>query len=95
MIMLLSVLFLACYCSGGGGGSSSLTGSSSASSAAAEAVTFVSIAVTPANPSISATGQFAAFGMYSDGTRFPITTQVTWSSSNPLFGDNEQQPLGQ
>ena len=43
-----------------------------------------SIAVTPANPSIStgATLQFTATGSYSDGTLKDITGSVTWSSSD-------------
>ncbi|CAM2944368.1 protein with a bacterial immunoglobulin-like domain [Legionella steigerwaltii] len=46
--------------------------------------TLVSIAVTPANPSISqgTTKQFIATGAYSDGTMQNITSSVTWSSSN-------------
>ena len=46
--------------------------------------TLISIAVTPANPSISvgASQQFTATGTYSDSTTHDITTQVTWSSSN-------------
>ncbi len=45
--------------------------------------TLVSIAVTPANPSIAlgTTKQFTATGSYSDGTTQNLTTQVTWSSS--------------
>lgn len=47
-------------------------------------VTLNSIAVTPANPSITAgaTQQFTAAGTYSDGTFADITMQVTWNSSN-------------
>jgi hypothetical protein len=46
--------------------------------------TLVSIAVTPANPSIatSATQQFTATGTYSDSTTQNLTGSVTWSSSN-------------
>ncbi len=45
--------------------------------------TLVSIAVTPANPSISlgATQQFTATGTYSGGSTQNITDSVTWSSS--------------
>jgi hypothetical protein len=48
------------------------------------AVPLVSIAITPANPSIAVgvSQQFAAIGIYSDGTSHDIGTQVTWSSSN-------------
>jgi uncharacterized protein YjdB len=43
------------------------------------------ILVTPANPGISigATQQFAAIGYYNDETTRDITSQVTWTSSNP------------
>ncbi len=48
------------------------------------AATLVSIAVTPANPTIakSATENFVATGTYSDTTTKVITTSVTWSSSD-------------
>jgi len=44
----------------------------------------VSIAVTPANASIAlgTSEQFVAIGTYSDQSTRPLTTQVTWSSSN-------------
>lgn len=47
-------------------------------------VTLVSIAVTPANPSIAIAGtqQFTATGTYSDSSTDNITTEVTWGSSN-------------
>jgi len=43
------------------------------------------IAVTPANPSVpkGLTQQFAATGMYSDGSLVDLTTQVAWSSTAP------------
>ncbi len=46
----------------------------------------VSIAVTPANPSIAkgATQQFTATGTYSDKSTQNITSSVTWASSNLL-----------
>jgi hypothetical protein len=49
------------------------------------AATLVSISVTPPNPSIAAglTEQFTATGIYTDQTNQNLTTQVTWSSSNP------------
>jgi hypothetical protein len=42
----------------------------------------VSIAITPANPSIvdGTTRQFTATGTYSDGTTQNLTTSVTWNS---------------
>ena len=47
------------------------------------APTLVSIAVTPANPTIGTTGteQFTATGTYSDNSTQNLTTTVTWSSS--------------
>ena len=43
------------------------------------------IVITPANPHIpvGVTQQFTATGYYNDQTRYDITTQVTWSSSDP------------
>ncbi len=48
------------------------------------AATLRSIAITPANPSItpSQIQQFTATGTYSDGSTKSITTSVTWASSN-------------
>ena len=45
----------------------------------------VSIAVTPANPSIMVGGQqqFTATGTYSDGSRQDLTNSATWTSSVP------------
>jgi uncharacterized protein YjdB len=45
----------------------------------------ISIAVTPANPSIAPNTdeQFFATGTYSDNSTQNLTSQVTWSSSNP------------
>src|SRR5260370_29984986 len=47
------------------------------------AATLVSIAVTPANPSITkgSTQQFSATGTYSDGSTQNLTSTATWSSS--------------
>jgi plastocyanin len=47
--------------------------------------TLSSIAVSPQNPSIAAgtTEQFTAMGTFSDGSTQDLTSQVTWSSSNP------------
>jgi hypothetical protein len=46
--------------------------------------TLTSIAITPANPTVSlgANQQFTATGAYSDGTHQDITTKVHWSSSH-------------
>jgi hypothetical protein len=48
------------------------------------APTLVSIAVTPANPSIAKNGtqQFTATGTYSDNSTQNLTSSVTWSSAN-------------
>jgi hypothetical protein len=48
------------------------------------AATLISIAVTPANPSIAngTTQQFKATGTYSDGSTQDLTDTATWSSSN-------------
>ena len=48
------------------------------------AATLVSIAVTPANPSVAvgATPQFTATGTYTDSTTADLTSSVTWASSN-------------
>ena len=63
-------------------GFSSFTASDTTSSVIAAALQ--SIAVAPANPSISPsqTQQFTATGTYSDGSTKNITTTVTWASSN-------------
>ena len=44
----------------------------------------VSLAVTPANPSVAKglTEQFTATGTYTDGTTADLTSQVTWASAN-------------
>jgi Domain of unknown function (DUF4082)/Bacterial Ig-like domain (group 2)/Putative Ig domain len=46
--------------------------------------TLVSIAVTPANPTVTVGGtqQFTATGTYSDASTQNLTTQVTWASSS-------------
>jgi trimeric autotransporter adhesin len=68
-------------------GSSTITATSgSVSGTAALTVTaaLVSIAVTPANPSVlvSGTEQFKATGTYSDSSTQDITSTATWSSSS-------------
>ncbi len=47
----------------------------------------VSIAVTPANPSVPSGSmqQFTATGSYTDGTMLNITNSVTWASSTPAI----------
>ncbi len=58
--------------------------------------TLVSIAVTPANPSIvtGTTQQFTATGTYSDGTMQNLTSSVTWSSSNTAVATIASAGLG-
>jgi uncharacterized protein YjdB len=76
--------------SGVAGGSSTIQAASGSVSGSttltvnAVAPTLVSIAVTPASPSIQngATQQFTATGTYSDTSTKNITSTVTWSSSN-------------
>lgn len=49
------------------------------------APTLSSIAVTPASPAnleVGSTLQFTAAGTYSDGSTVPMTSQVTWDSSD-------------
>ena len=63
-----------------------LVGCSSGSpSPSPQTKTLTSIAVTPANPSIAKgkTEQYAATGTYSDGSTQNLTSQATWTSSNP------------
>jgi hypothetical protein len=60
---------------------------SNMASLAVGAASLVSIAITPANPTVSAplytqSQQFTAMGTYSDSTSHDITTSVTWASSN-------------
>jgi len=73
-IILTFALLTGCGGSGGDGGTPTAA--------------LVSIAVTPANPSIpvGVTKQFTATGTYSDGTSHDITTQVIWSLSNTSVG---------
>ena len=48
------------------------------------AATLVSIAVTPANPSVAngLTQQFTATGTYTDNSTQNLTTVATWASAN-------------
>jgi len=68
---LLSVSLILAGCAGGGGG--------------AAPPTLLSIAVSPANPSIPVGGtqQFTATGTSSDGSTQNLTNSVTWTSSAP------------
>ena len=61
----------------------SITGSTSLTVSAA---TLVSIAVTPANPTVftSGTQQFTATGTYSDSSTANLTSTATWSSNNTV-----------
>jgi hypothetical protein len=52
------------------------------------APTLSSIMIMPAAPTlggVGATQQFSAAGIYSDGSTADVTSQVTWSSSNPAI----------
>ena len=74
LILLLSFVVI----SGCGGGSGS------GSSAVATSRTLVSLAVTPANPSLArgTVQQFSATGTYSDSTTQELTSSVNWTSSS-------------
>ena len=75
LLLILATVIVA-GCSGGGGGGG-------AAAAAAAPRSLVSIAVTPANPSIvqGTTQQFLATGTFSDNTTQDLTAAATWSSS--------------
>ena len=71
-------------------GTSSITASLSGKTSPAQTLTvnansLVSIAVTPASPTIniSATQQFTATGTYADSSTANITSSVTWTSGTP------------
>jgi 6-phosphogluconolactonase (cycloisomerase 2 family) len=61
-----------------------LSGVSGTTTLTVKAAALVSIAVTPATPSIAkgTTQQFVATGTYTDGTTLPITAMVAWTSSD-------------
>ncbi|PSM31767.1 ATP-dependent DNA ligase [Haliangium sp. UPWRP_2] len=65
--------------------SATLNGVRSKITVTASPASLVSIAITPANPSISkGTSQaFVATGTYSDGKTANLTEQVTWATENP------------
>jgi hypothetical protein len=65
----------------------SKSGGSDNSNSTGTAPTLVSIAVTPANPSLTAgnTQQFSAAGTYSDSSTKDLTSFATWSTSNPAI----------
>ena len=67
------LLAIVAGCGGGGGGGNSTP------------KTLVSIAITPAGPSIAlgTSQQFTATGTFSDNTTRNLTSSVTWSSSTP------------
>src|SRR4029453_10203193 len=72
-----------------GVGSTTVTATSGAVSGSTTrtvtAATLVSIAVTPADPSIAngTTQQFTATGTFTDASTQDLTTQVTWASATP------------
>ncbi len=63
--------------------SAALSGKTGMTTLSVTAATLVSVAVTPATPSIArgTTIQFTATGTYTDATTQDLTTQVTWSAS--------------
>jgi plastocyanin len=63
--------------------SAALTGISGSTTMTVSAAALISIAVTPASPSVpkGETQQFTATGTYSDNSTSDITSQVAWSSS--------------
>ena len=76
---------------GVGAGSATITATQGAISGTATlavvASPLVSIAITPANPSIAAgtTQQLTATGTYADSSTRDLTAQVTWSTSDPTI----------
>ncbi len=76
------------YAYGKTAGSTTITATSGSTSGSTTLTvtnaTLVSLAVTPANPSIAkgTTQQLIATGTFSDNTTQDLTTQVVWSSSN-------------
>ncbi len=76
------------YAYGKNAGKTTVTATSGSTSGSATLTvtnaTLVSLAVTPANPSIAngTTKQFKATGTFSDNTTQDLTTTVVWSSSN-------------
>lgn len=65
--------------------SATVHGVSSSTTLTVTAATLVAIDITPVNPVIAQTGivSFIATGTFSDGTFEELTTEVTWTSSNP------------
>src|SRR5882757_9399790 len=63
----------------------SMSGISGSTTLTVTGASLVSIAVTPANPSIAKglTQQFTATGTYSNSTTQDLTSTVSWTSSNP------------
>jgi uncharacterized protein YjdB len=64
--------------------SATLSGISSSTTMTVTNAVLVSVAVTPASPSLPLRYrlQFQATGLFSDGTTQNLTTQITWASSN-------------
>ncbi|HEY1547350.1 MAG TPA: Ig-like domain-containing protein [Kofleriaceae bacterium] len=60
---------------------------SGSTTATVSSATLVSIAITPADPSLALglTQQFTATGTFSDSSTQDLTTQVTWTSSDPTI----------
>jgi hypothetical protein len=64
--------------------SAAFGGKTGTSTITADAATLQSVTVTPADPvtELGVPVQFAATGVFSDGTRLDLTAQVAWASSN-------------
>jgi hypothetical protein len=79
-LLLLLIIVITATCGGGGGGG----GDGGGGGGGGTTPTLSSIAVTPANPSITVgvTQQFTATGTYSDSSTQNITSSVTWGSSS-------------
>ena len=80
LLGMLAMMFAVSWLSSCGGGNSN----SSPSSSIPATPTLQSISVTPGNASVAAglTQQFTATGTFSDGSMKPLTTGVTWSTSD-------------
>src|SRR5262249_6173341 len=65
----------------------SVGGVSASTSLTVNAAVPVSLAITPANPSVSfgSTQQFQVIGTFSDGSTQDLTAQATWTSSATLI----------
>jgi Bacterial Ig-like domain (group 2) len=90
-LFLASLLIITnLFACGGGGGTANLDASTNTSGAQiVTSATLISIAITPANPSIviGTNQQFVATGTFSDNTTQDLTTSVTWYSSTAAVAE--------